>query len=112
MSFHQHHTLAEGVTVTGPRPYVSSTGGNMAISVIGKTTSGSGSLVVLIEVTNSPDPVDENDWITAGSVSLALSTTRQKDGFNTVAPWKKWRANITTISGTGAQAFVYLTEAR
>ena len=67
----------------------------------GATTAGAGSATVQIEVSN-----DRVGWITAGTITLTLSTTAATDGFVMSAPWGHVRANVTAISGTGANVTV------
>ena len=71
----------------------------------GATTASTGSAVVVIQGSNINDA---NAFITLGTISLVLGTTITADGFSTTAPWKYVRANVTTISGTGASVNVLM----
>ena len=100
-------TLANAKTTTGFGELEFATGtaqiSNRTVQVTGKTTSGSGSAVVDIEVSN-----DGLAWIVVGTVTVALGTTYNTDGFVFNAPWGKVRANIKTLIGTGAEVTVTL----
>jgi len=76
--------------------------------VYGATSSGSGSVTVAIEVSNILNPVNTTnvDWISMGTITLALTTTRASDGFVSTAAWTSVRARVTAISGTGAAVSV------
>ncbi len=70
--------------------------------VTGKTSAGSGSATVRVEVSN-----DELDWLEAATVTLALVAAEySSDGFVLCAPWRFVRANVVAISGTGAFVIV------
>jgi len=69
----------------------------------GVTSAGAGSLIASIEVSNDSA---NGPWITMGTVTLVLSTTTATDGFSSIVPWRYTRANVTTLSGTGATATV------
>ncbi len=78
--------------------------------VYGATSSGAGSVTVVIEVTNINSAVTSTnvDWITMGTVTLALTTTRASDGFVAQSAWTYVRARVTAISGTGAAVTVLM----
>lgn len=69
--------------------------------VTGKTTAGTGAVVVDIEATN-----DGIAWLVISTVTLTLSTSFASDGFVISAPWHKIRSNVKSISGTGATVTV------
>jgi len=52
--------------------------------------------------------LDETNWVTIGDISLTLSTSVATDGFAIDAPWLYIRANVESISGTGAAVTVWL----
>jgi hypothetical protein len=62
----------------------------------GIMSAGSGTAVVSIQVSN-----DLTNWLTAGSISLTLSTTSTSDGFAITAPWAWVRAKVDSISANG-----------
>lgn len=66
---------------------------------VGSTSSGAGSATIIVQVSN-----DDTNWLTAGTITLTLSTTASSDGFVMDAPWAFVRGNVTAISGTGAAA--------
>jgi len=67
----------------------------------GSASSGSGSATVEIKVSN-----DGVVWLLLGTISLTLGTTATSDGFASDAPWAMARADLTSISGTGATVTV------
>lgn len=74
-----------------------------AINVIGNTSSGTGSVVVVIEASE--------DGVTAlltpiGTITLTLGTAPVADGFVVKARWNFIRARVLAISGTGATVTV------
>jgi hypothetical protein len=70
---------------------------------VGSTSAGAGTADVDIEVSN-----DNSNWLVLGTISLVLSTTETSDGFNSDAPWKHVRGNVTAITGTDATVTVYM----
>ncbi len=87
-------TTGAGVSFTPVRDHKS-------FQARGQTTAGAGSVTVIIEVSNVQAP-GANDWITAGTIVLTLSTTTTTDGFAMTAAWHHVRARVSAISGTGA----------
>lgn len=79
-------------------------GGRVAVESHGTTTSGSGATSVTIEVSNN-----NATWQTAGTIGLTLGTTQTSDGFVMDAPWLYVRANVASISGTGASVSVIIS---
>jgi hypothetical protein len=73
----------------------------------GATGSGAGAATVTIEVSDVDVPT-ANDWIVLGTITLTLGTTSTTDGFASTAAWRKTRANVTAISGTGATVHVWM----
>lgn len=72
-----------------------------SFQAVGTTSSGGGAASIDIEVSN-----DGANWLVAGSISLTLSTTASTDGFVMDAAWRLVRANVKSISGTGASVTV------
>ena len=91
------YNLLDAKTTTGAGTQIFKDSPYATFQVSGTTTAGSGSAVVVIQVSN-----DATNWITAGTVTLTLGTASTTDGFTTQAPWKYVRANVTTLTGTGA----------
>jgi hypothetical protein len=79
-------------------------GGRVAVEATGVTTSGSGATSITIEVSNN-----NSTWQTAGTIGLTLGTTQTSDGFVMDAPWLYVRANVASISGTGASVSVIIS---
>lgn len=73
--------------------------GKMTFQAIGDTTNGAGTLSVDVEISNNGI-----NWKTVGTISIALSTVAENDGFSIDAPWCFVRGNVTSITGTGAAA--------
>ena len=64
----------------------------------GTTTAGAGAATILVQVSNDLAA----PWITAGTITLTLSTTAATDGLSIGAPWNYVRVNVSSLSGTGA----------
>lgn len=71
------------------------------VQALGNTTSGTGTASIDIQVSNNGD-----NWLTLSTISLTLGTTVTTDGFANTAPWGYFRANVTTLTGTGAKVTV------
>lgn len=94
--------LLTNATATGPGEVANAANQpfptpSRTIQVSGKTTAGAGAVAVDIQVSNNG-----RVWLTLATVTLTLSTTESTDGFVSDAPWCFVRANVTSISGTGA----------
>lgn len=89
--------LLSGVTATGAGSVFENSAERITLQADGRTTSGSGSAAVNVEVSNN-----RVNWLTLGTITLTLSSTSSSDGFVAYAPWKFIRGNVTSISGTGA----------
>ena len=74
---------------------------NRTFEVYGTTSSGSGSAVVNWEVRNSENAA----WSILATITVTLGTSTASGGATSSAAWKFVRANVTTLSGTGAQVF-------
>lgn len=72
-------------------------GAKRSFQCAGDTTAGAGASDIVIEVSNNG-----LDWVTAGTITLTLSTTQSDDGFTMDSPWYWVRARVSAISGTGA----------
>ena len=71
----------------------------------GSTSSGSGAAAISILVSNTGGAGDE-EWIVAGTINLTLGATPVADGFAMAAKWPHVKADLTSISGTGASVSV------
>lgn len=103
--------LLEAATSTGAGDSASITAADPSalpynISFYGKgnTSSGSGAATISIEVCNDGN----GPWLSAGTISLTLGTTETADGFVMSFAWEYYRANVTAISGTGAEVTVIM----
>ena len=70
------------------------------------TGTGAVSATVLIQVSNNPTTLG---WIDMCTITLS-GTTTDTDGCSTDSAWGYYRANVTAISGTGAAAYVTVTQ--
>ncbi len=94
--------LANAVTATGAVNVVATCSRDgTTFQASGTTTAGAGTAVVAIEVSN-----DNANWITLGTITLTLGTSATSDGFAALAAWGFVRANVTTLTGTGASVTV------
>jgi hypothetical protein len=96
--------LSEATTVATGNPGRSMNQGKQCVEAHGTTSSGSGAASISIEVSNNG-----TSWITAGTIGLTLGTTQTSDGFVMDAPWLYVRANVASISGTGASVSVIIS---
>jgi hypothetical protein len=78
-------------------------GARHAFQATGLTVSGSGSAIVAVQVSN-----DNVNWLTAGTITLTLSSSATTDGFVIDAGWRYVRGNVTAISGTGANTTLWV----
>lgn len=76
----------------------------------GTTSAGAGAATILIEGSDIAAPVltTNVDWVTLGTISLTLGTTKTGDGFASQAPWRWVRARVSAISGTNASVDAYM----
>jgi hypothetical protein len=97
--------ILNGATATGTGNHHNPRSRNMTFLAKGSTTNGVGAVSVNIEATNFDSP-SSTDWVLLGTITLTLGTTVVNDGFIASAAWKYIRANVTSISGTGASVSV------
>lgn len=72
------------------------------IQASASTTSGNGTVVVVIEATN-----DDLAWLTVATITVnPQQGIVASDGVVISAPWRKLRARVTSISGTGTKVNV------
>ena len=103
---HKSTELLTDAIATGAGSRVVPLSSHRTFHVYGETTAGAGAATVVIEVSNVLAPATDADWVTAGTVTLTLGTTRTGDGFASEASWTHVRARVTAISGTGAKVSV------
>lgn len=94
-------TALSAATATGAGDSFPNLPWEKSCQATGETTAGAGATAVEIQVSN-----DGSFWMVAGTISLTLSTTEATDGFAINALWKYLRANVSSISGTGAYVTV------
>lgn len=63
----------------------------------GTTSASTGASAIKIQGSN-----DATIWTDLATVSLTLGTTSTNDGFVTTSSYVSYRANVSSISGTGA----------
>jgi len=90
-------TLLAEVTATGAGNSVRSIRGASTFQASGSVASATGAATIAVQVSD-----DNINWLTLGTITLALTTTSSSDGFASDAPWAFVRGNVTAISGTGA----------
>lgn len=93
--------LLSAVLVTGAGTGVRPFPVNKTFQAYGNTGSGSGAATIKIQGSDVPVPT-ANDWVDLGTITLVLGTTSTTDGFANASRWEWVRANVTAISGTGA----------
>ena len=69
----------------------------------GLTTTSTGAATVLIQVSD-----DGVNFLTLGTITLTLGTAVTSDGFAVANTWEYYRANLSAVSGTGANVTVYM----
>lgn len=74
-----------------------------SFQAVGNTTSSTGAATVLIQVSD-----DGTNYLTLGTITLTLGTASTSDGFSVINDWNFYRANLTAITGTGANVSVYM----
>jgi hypothetical protein len=105
-------TLIEETSITGSGPILKVAGGQFTVHATSETTSGSGSVVVVIEGSNLPSPSRSSDWKELGTITLTPTIGGDSDGFPVATSWDKVRARLTTITGTGVKMSAYICEGR
>lgn len=98
-------TILSGATATGVAAGVPSTfpgvSGTKTYQASGATTAGAGASAILVQCSGNGD-----NWDTLGTITLTLSTTTSSDSFVSTDRCKFIRANVSSISGTGASVSV------
>ena len=74
-----------------------------SFQAVGNTSASTGAATILIQVSN-----DGVNYITLGTITLTLGTSVTSDGFAVANSYEYYRANVSAISGTGAQVTVYM----
>ena len=98
--------ILDGATAAGAGASTSMTGGGRGtVEAHGTTSSGTGAAIIEIQVSNN-----NASWQPAGTINLNLGETQTSDRFELDSAWLDWlyvRANVDSISGTGASVSVY-----
>jgi hypothetical protein len=97
------HSFFSDRTTTGASDKVRPLGSKKTFHAFGNTTAGAGAAAVKIQVSN-----DGTNWIDHDTLSLTLATTVSSDSFETDTAWAYVRANVDSISGTGAKVSVIM----
>ena len=97
-------TILNAATATGAGESHAPWNPARGFQIIAATTSGAGSAVVKIQVSN-----DKTNWIDLATFTETLSSTAVTEGFISDSPWRYVRANVSSISGTGAYATVIMS---
>jgi hypothetical protein len=102
-------TLVEGRTTTGALSAIDRPRTTRTLEVSGKTSSGSGSVTVKLQGSNDKSG-KAGAWVDVATVVRALTTTMQHSRVpvRDAGLFRFYRANVTAISGTGAQGNAYL----
>lgn len=95
---------ASTTTVTG-RAFSIDDSPKVTFQAFGTTSAGTGAASVNIYVSNTPNVFNATP---AGNITLTLGTTSTADGFVLDGNWSYARADIASISGTGAAVTVLL----
>jgi len=99
----QTYKLLDAVTAPGPGSGTKVDQRARTFQLVGSASSGTGSTTVAVEVSNN-----NTDWLTHGTITLTLSTTKATAGIEMDAPWAYVRGNVTAISGTGAAVSLFM----
>jgi hypothetical protein len=106
LNFDGRVSILDGATaVVAGESHAMTGGGLVTVEAYGTTSSGKGSAIIEIQVSNNG-----STWRTSGTINLNLEPTRTSDRFTMDASWNGWlyvRANLSSISGTGASVSVY-----
>ena len=100
-------TLLDAVIVNGAGAVQTEFFERRTFQAIGHTSAGAGTATVEIQASLDPNE-DSNTWITIGSMAIVLGTTKVVDGFASDAPWRKIRAKLSNLTGTGATVTVLM----
>lgn len=103
-------TILSEATATGAGSTFTPHSNCKTFQAIGRTTSGSGSVVVKIQGSLTGGTYDD-EWIDVQTITLTLSNDRAStntDGQASESVWVYMRAKVTSISGTGASVDVHM----
>lgn len=95
--------ILNAATGTGAGEIHEPFGTSWTIQATGTTSAGAGSSTTQIQLSD-----DGVNFVLFCTITLTLSTTSSTDACAIDAAWRYVRANVTAISGTGAQTTVWL----
>ncbi len=100
----QTQAIVTGKTSTGvTSPAYQPWGAARTFQVQGETTNSTGAAEVEVQVSN-----DGTNYLILCTVTLSLTTTTSGDACSSIVPWRYVRADVNSISGTGANVDVYM----
>lgn len=91
-------SLIQAQTATGAGDATSNVPTPKSYQAWGNTTAGAGAATIQIQGTHN----DGASWDLIGTITLTLGTTVTSDSFASDDRYGQVRANVTAISGTGA----------
>jgi hypothetical protein len=100
-----YNYIASGGTLVGKTGFRSDN--IVSFQALGAVVSGVGAATVLVQGSNEPTPSSAS-WFTLDTLSLTLGTTVTQDNGSHSAPTKWIRANVSAVTGTGANVACYL----
>ena len=89
--------LLNAATATGAGTSFPVISKQQSLQLTGQTTNSTGTATVFVQACN-----DNTNWLSVGTITLALTTSTATDGFTSAVPWAYWRGNVNALSGTGA----------
>lgn len=98
-------TLLDAVDATGAGDGMEADGSLQSFVLTSLTTAGAGSCVANVEASN-----DNTNWLILATITLTTGTTVGTDashgigGSTCLLPYKFYRGNVTTLTGTNATA--------
>lgn len=99
--------ILEAATATGAGKIRTAWTPNLTFEAVG-VASGVGAVEVRIEASLVVNPLDDEDFVELGTITLVLLAGKISDGFAIDASWRHIRANVISISGSNAQVDVYM----
>jgi hypothetical protein len=98
------HVIVTDKIVIGATAAIQPLSSIKAFHAFGSTTAGAGATTINIEVSN-----DGTNFYIVDVLSITLGTTVASDTFENYGPWKYVRANVATLTGTGAKVTVIMS---
>lgn len=104
-------TMLNAATAVGAGDHKTPNRDEKALQASGTTTSGTGAAVVEFQGCNLATPTSPavtGEWTTFAVIKLKLATTKDSKAILSSAPFKHVRANVASISGTGAAVSAHM----